>query len=627
MDGAVPGDLVAPVDGAVPGDLVAPVDGAVPGDLVAPVDSTVPRDLTAPVDLSAPRDLVAPVDGSNVTPDLGGVCQPQCAGRVCGSDGCGGSCGSCTQDKLCSAAGSCVAIASGGDPIQVDVGAVNGAISPEIYGLASADAATLNALRIPLHRWGGNRSTRYNWQLDVSNTGNDYFFENIANNPSDTSYGTPSYVSASDAFVETSRQAQAAALVTIPTIGWTPKDRVTRHPFTCGYPVSRYGAQRSVDPYDTNCGNGVTTGGANITGDPTTTSAAAPPSFEAAWVSHLVNRFGAANASGVRFYQLDNEMTLWDSTHRDVHPASVGTDEVWQKTLDYAPVIRAADPTASILGFGTWGVLDVFISGTDRVNNNRNDQLAHGGLPLLQWYLRQLASYERTNGKRLVDCLDLHYYPQGGDPLQNTRSLWDPGYRDPSWVDSFLGEPVQLFPRIRGWVASEYPGTGICVSEYNFNLYDQTNPLAALVEADVLGIFGKYGVRLAAYWTTPVDGQGAPLPAWYAFRLYRNYDGAGGSFGGVSVSAATSLTDVVVYAATDPASGLVTVVLVNKRTTQVDTTLRLLNFTPGASARSYGYVAQAGAQITRGADVAAGSGRLTLRLPASSMTLLAIPKG
>ena len=51
---------------------------------------------------------------------------------------------------------------------------------------------------------------------------------------------------------------------------------------------------------------------------------------------------------------------------------------------------------------------------------------------------------------------------------------------------------------------------------------------AALVEADVLGIFGKYGVRLAAYWTTPVNGQGAPLPAWHAFRLYRNYDGRAG---------------------------------------------------------------------------------------------------
>ena len=294
--------------------------------------------------------------------------------------------------------------------------------------------------------------------------GKDYFFENIANNPDDTRYGTASYVSASDAFVEMSRRAQAATLMTIPTIGWTPKDRVTGHPFTCGYPVSRYGAQQSVDPYDTNCGNGVTAGGANITGDPSTTSTAAPPAFESAWVSHLVNRFGAANAGGVRFYQLDNEMTLWDSTHRDVHAAPVGTDEVWQRTLDYAPVIRAADPRASILGFGTWGVLDVFISGTDRVNNNRNDQQAHGGLPLLQWYLRQLASYERANGKRLVDCLDLHYYPQGGDPLLNTRSLWDPGYRDPSWVDSFLGQPVQLLPRNPGVDRERVSGDG-CLCE------------------------------------------------------------------------------------------------------------------------------------------------------------------
>ena len=137
-------------------------------DLAAPVDLSAPRDFTVPVDLSTPRDLTSPADLSNATPDLG-ACQPQCAGRSCGSDGCGGSCGSCTQDKLCSAAGACQVIS--GDAIQVDVGAVNGAISPEIYGLAYADEATLTALRVPLHRWGGNRSTRYNWQLDVSNTG------------------------------------------------------------------------------------------------------------------------------------------------------------------------------------------------------------------------------------------------------------------------------------------------------------------------------------------------------------------------------------------------------------------------------------------------------------------------
>lgn len=39
--------------------------------------------------------------------DIG--CVPQCDGRVCGDDGCGGACGACDGDQLCDAEGACVA--------------------------------------------------------------------------------------------------------------------------------------------------------------------------------------------------------------------------------------------------------------------------------------------------------------------------------------------------------------------------------------------------------------------------------------------------------------------------------------------------------------------------------------
>ena len=31
---------------------------------------------------------------------------------------------------------------------------------------------------IPITRWGGNPSTRYNWKLGVDSAGNDWFFKN-----------------------------------------------------------------------------------------------------------------------------------------------------------------------------------------------------------------------------------------------------------------------------------------------------------------------------------------------------------------------------------------------------------------------------------------------------------------
>jgi hypothetical protein len=399
---------------------------------------------------------------------------------------------------------------------------------------------------------------------------------------------------------------------------------VPDHPYTCGFPVTLYPGQQKFDPYDPNCGNGLDTAGSPIAGAATNDAVLEPPSFAADWLTHLTTTFGLANANGVRFYALDNEMNLWNSTHADVHPMPVTFDEVWQKTLDYAPLIRAADPNALILGYGTWGVLDLFDSALDQTNKEA-DRAAHGMTPLAKWYLGKLADYQKTNGKRLVDCLDIHYYPQGGDPLESTRSLWDATYHDPSWIDQWLMEPIALLPRVAAWIASEYPGTGICISEYNFYNGDPTNADAALVEAEVLGLFGRYAVRLATFWSTPVDDKGAPEPAYYGMKLLRNYDGAGGAFGETSVGAATTLAQLSVFAATRKADGALTVLLVNKATAPVAGELALAHFTAGSAAHLFLYTEGASAQIAPGADLPIASGSLHVSLPAKSMAIVVVP--
>ena len=94
-------------------------------------------------------------------------------------------------------------------------------------------------------------------------------------------------------------------------------------------------------------------------------------------------------------------------------------------------------------------------------------------------------TYEETHGLRLLDYLDLHYYPQAvgvalsraGDAatqarrLRSTRSHWDPTYSDESWI----GEPVTLIPRMRAWVERNYPGTRLAITEYNWGALDHIN--------------------------------------------------------------------------------------------------------------------------------------------------------
>ena len=157
------------------------------------------------------------------------------------------------------------------------------------------------------------------------------------------------------------------------------------------------------------------------------------------------------------------------------------------------------------------------------------------------------AVYDIATSPRILDYLDIHFYPQNGVALspagdantqalrlRSTRALWDPTYADESWIAQTSEGPfVRLIPRMRDWVNNHYPGTKIALGEYNWGALDHLN--GALAQADILGIFGRESLDLAALWDPPSSAQ----PGAYAFRMYRNYDGTGtrSVFGDVARSA------------------------------------------------------------------------------------------
>jgi len=564
--------------------------------------------------------------GTGGTGGSGGTaCVASCTNKTCGDDGCGGPCGACLPTELCSAAQVCAPVTFTTTNVVVDVQSGRRPIAPEVYGMSFASAAQRTEVHLGANRWGGNSVTRYHWKLDVHNTASDWYFENIVDS-SDSDYAKPGFVDSADTFLNDNHTTATPSVFTLPVIGWAPKARVMH---TCSYPVNVFGQQQAQDPglpANETCGNGKDTTGAPLAGAmPTDTSVAVDASFTKEWLDHLVATHGLASAGGIAFYTLDNEINLWSSTHRDVHPKPTDSDEIWGKTTTYAPLIRTADPSATILGFGTWGVLDVFASAKDSANKNTDDRKAHGDLPLLAWYLQQLAAYEATNHKRLIDCLDLHYYSQSNQPLTDMRSLWDPTYPDPSWINGFLGEPVRLLPRIQEWIQTYYPGTRICITEHNQYLNRESEPDSALANAEMLGIFGKYGVRLANYWTNTLDKNGKPQVAYEAFRLFRNYDGNNGQFGSVSVGAATKLAETSVYAASSDTSDLVTLVLIHTGTTTAAAQVELRNFSTTTPAKVFTFTSATG-KIAAAPDLTATAGAFSLTLPAKSMTLIRVAK-
>src|SRR5207253_2513942 len=143
--------------------------------------------------------------------------------------------------------------------------------------------------------------------------------------------------------------------------------------------------------------------------------------YQQQWLQAMVNKWGLATAAAPRYYILDNEHSIWHSTHRDVHPAGATMDEILTRIKNYATQIRGTDPNALVVGPEEWGWSGYFYSGYDQQWggahgwNNLPDRTAHGNADYLPWLLDQLRRTNNATGQRLLDLFTVHYYPQGGE--------------------------------------------------------------------------------------------------------------------------------------------------------------------------------------------------------------------
>ena len=511
-----------------------------------------------------------------------------------------------------------------GVTVVIDATADRRPISPLVYGVNWATTAQLAKLNATLNRQGGNAQSRYNWRLNASNRGRDWYFQSSGERDA-----TPGGLA--DTFIRETRAASAEPLITIPTIGWVAKLGPDRQRLW-SYSIAKYGSQRGRDEkWSPDAGDGVRPDGSLITdNDPNDANMRAGVQCQRGWVEHLVAKWGRASDGGLRYYVLDNEPSIWHSTHRDVHPVGATMTEVRDRIIEYASMIKDVDPGAIVLAPEEWGWTGFHRSGYDLQWGARfgwhqpaPDRARHGNQPYIPWLLGQLRREHERTGRRLLDVLTVHFYPQGGESTddvspekqqlraRSTRSLWDPRYRDESWIEDY----VRLIPRLRDWVDEHYPGTLIGITEYDWGA--ERHVSGAVAQADVLGILGREGIHLAARWEAPAEG----TPVFNAFRLYRNYDGNRSTFGDTSVRATAPDPDTVAaFAAERAADGALTVVVVSKHLT--DTTplaLEARNFPAALSVQRWRLTAAN--VITRLPDLGLDGARLVDQLPAQSVTL------
>jgi hypothetical protein len=329
---------------------------------------------------------------------------------------------------------------------------------------------------------------------------------------------------------------------------------------------------------------------------------------------------------------MDNEASIWFSTHRDVNPVGVKMADMLQYIEDYASAVKDVDPSALVCGPEEWGWDAYLYSGYDQqyaaAHNYSSypDRAAHGNMDYVAWLLQQLNAYSTAQKRRILDVFSLHYYPQDGSfgndnsaAAQATRnaaprSLWDPTYTDPSWVNA----NINLIPRMQNWVNTYYPGTQTAITEYNFGAEPYIN--GATTQADVDGIFGLYGLGMATRWTTPDPS----TPTYKAMKMYRNYDNLDHGFGDVSVSDTGGVPDnFTSYAATRTADGYLTIMLINKVSTTATVNLNVKDFKGNGAVEMYQLTSAD--VIERQPDLVVKSYPLALSLPGQSVTLLTLP--
>ncbi len=453
-------------------------------------------------------------------------------------------------------------------------------ISPYVYGANAGLSQTgYSSLNLAAERLGGNRWTAYNWTTNASNAGSDYMYSNDNYLSSSTVPGAAVQPTLQDA-----ANRNAAAIITVPMAGYVSADE--SGPVDKSVPPSQ--SPHFVPSYPT------------ASADP---NPAANHVYQDQFLSWAKTNFPAgftAGSSKPIFVSLDNEPDLWSSTHPEVHPNPATYAEMVQKTTAYSTALKAVAPNVLIYGpvnYGWEGYLTLQ-NATDASADNSAINPATGKAygDFLSYYLAQMKTASQSAGKRLLDVLDVHWYPEATGPnasgtqtritnqdnspgvaaarVQAPRSLWDPNYVETSWITQYTtgGKGIQLLPRLQGEINTNYAGTKLSISEYNYG--GATDISGAIAEADVLGIFGKQNVFSANEW--PLASKEPFILG--AMAMYRNYDGHGATFGDMSVSAVnTDIQDTSIYASKDSATGRMTLVAINKTGQQISTRITLNN--------------------------------------------------
>lgn len=479
-------------------------------------------------------------------------------------------------------------------------------ISPYIYGANFPDFSKVGSL-FTFTRLGGNRTTAYNWETNASNAGNDYRHQNDG------------YMGESDEagltyrkFLQESQSRGAAVLLTIPTAGYVSADKKGDGDVgnTPNYLNVRFHKSLAKK-------------GSAFVYPPSVTDKVV---YQDEFVSFLESKKKAATPL---WYSLDNEPDLWGSTHQRIWPKNPTYAQIFANNEEFGKAIKDVAPKTLIFGPANYGFMGFkTFQGAPDAN----------GRDFLDAYLDYMKGVEGKYGKRVLDVLDIHWYPEArgddvricegqdkpGTPaarIQAPRSLWDSSYIEKSWIVDFLGhKPIVLLPTILGQIKAHYPGTKLAITEYNYGGGKVIS--GAIAQADVLGIFGRYGLFAASNWGISAND----ISEIAAFKAFRDYDRKGSSFGdlGLAVIGESAEKNSLYASVFSKDKSKLTLVYINKSNEAQTVRIKLSAFS-GKSAKTYA-VTEGKYENPEVADAKVAGGSVSFEAPAYSVTTVEVRK-
>jgi hypothetical protein len=448
--------------------------------------------------------------------------------------------------------------------VTIDASSETKPVSPWIYGRnnslsksASSPTTALQWQRLRdagvtmLREGGGNNSTKYNWRRKVSSHPD--WYNNVY--AQDWDYSARSLMQNLPA---------AQGLWTLSLLGHVARTNAANFN-DWGYNQSKW-----WNGVNQNLAGG---GTINPAGGNKALKDGNPDLYLESWpadsVTGILRHWFGENGIGLDkqrflYWNMDNEPEIWNGTHDDVMPVLISAEEFMQRYFETAKKARALFPEIKLAGPVPANEWQWYNWNSDRI-------LYKGKYHVwLEYFIRRIAEEEAASGIKLLDVLDIHFYPgesKAADIVQSHRVYFDRNYVYPGangvkragssgWDNSINKE--YIFGRCQDWLNTykgKNHGVTFGVTETSVNTSDPN--VNAIWYASMLGEFARQGVEIFTPWDWKTG-------MWEVLHLFTRYN-----HDQYTPSISSQEEFVSAYPTINAAGDSLTVVLVNRSLDQI----------------------------------------------------------